>query len=180
MIPSQEGLVTPNFCSLGYQWELTTHINSVLSQGAASFPPNWACTLFQPTSRILDFKKSENDIYPRAFLWRIQAESSLKKKKKRVGGRQKETVRKLQGGQEILQQQGIGQAQAQEIPLTALALGRVHTLCERRAQRIICSTPTSPTCKGKGPLQAPVKLPLTGWHSPYCAWFHGAQSTDTS
>lgn len=137
MITSQEGLVTPHFCSLGCQWELTTQINStVLFQWAGSFPPNCTCTLLQPTSHILYFKEKWEQYLPQSVPMEDPSREQLKrkkKKKKRKGGGEKEIVRKRQGGQETLQWQGIGQAQAQEILPTALALAESTRFVKGRA-----------------------------------------------
>ena len=170
MITSQRGLATPNFCSLGYQWKFTVPINSpLLSQWASSFPPNHTSPSSNPHPPCSFYlKKTEENIYPKAFLWRIQG----RKQWRGAGGEWREIkVRKLQGGERTSHHERKRRSLGPGDAVYSLGTCGVHTLCERKGQHAICSTFPSPTCQG--PLQAPVELPLTRWYSPSCTLFHG-------
>lgn len=97
-------------------------------------------------------KKIERHIYPKAFLWRIQTESSKKKKKKeRVGGEKGESETSWR--RENLTRQETGAAQARDVLLAAQA--PAASSASRGEGPHICSTPSSPTRKDEGPAQTP-------------------------
>lgn len=105
-------------------------------------------------------KKIERHIYPKAFLWRIQTESSKKKKKKESGWREGR-VRNFMEKREPHKTRNWsspGPRRAAGGPGTCrvqrLARGRPAEASQGEGPHT-CSAPSSPTRKDEGPAQTP-------------------------